>query len=179
MGAERAGRLSYLALCDAPAARAPAQAGPGATVTLSVGHTLSPADGKKLTVTGVVRTISDGVFTMHDGGAQGSETCYGLTVVLAIGDIRLALRSLPSFEWDTGLFAAFGLELKHAALVFVKSPSHFRTAFAPHAARILIADTPGPTCGNMRRLTLTRVTRPLFPLDDLRNDRPGATALRS
>jgi microcystin degradation protein MlrC len=179
MGADKAGRLTYLTLCDAAAARAAAAAGPGATVTLKVGHSLSPADGAPLSVVGIVRTISDGVFTMHDAGAQGTVTQLGLTVVLAIGDIRLAIRSQPSFEWDTGLFAAFGLELRHAALVFVKSPSHFRTAFAPHAARILIADTPGPTCGNMRRLTLTRVTRPLFPLDDLRNDRAGATSPHS
>ena len=55
--------------------------------------------------------------------------------------------------------------MRHAALVFVKSPAHFRVAFGPHAARILVADTPGPTCGNMRRLRLHRVTRPLFPLD--------------
>jgi microcystin degradation protein MlrC len=176
MGADKAGRLSYVTLCDAGAARAAAQAGAGATVALTVGHSLSPADGAPLAITGIVRTISDGVFTMHDGGAQGSVTQLGLTVVLAIGDIRLALRSQPSFEWDTGLFAAFGLELRHAALVFVKSPSHFRAAFAPHAARILIADTPGPTCGNMRRLTLTRVTRALFPLDDLRNDRNRGAA---
>jgi microcystin degradation protein MlrC len=169
MGADKAGQLSYLTLCDPAAARAAAQAGPGATATLEVGHSLSPADGDPVAVTGVVRTIGDGVFTMHDAGAQGTVATLGLTVVLAIGDIRLAIRSQPSFEWDTGIFAAFGLVLRHASLVFVKSPSHFRTAFAPHAARILIADTPGPTCGNMRRLELTRVTRPLFPLDDQRN----------
>ena len=81
------------------------------------------------------------------------------------GDVRVVVRSNPSFEWDTGLFAAFGLELKRAALVFVKSPAHFRVAFGPHAARILVADTPGPTCGNMRRLKLERVTRPLYPID--------------
>jgi microcystin degradation protein MlrC len=102
---------------------------------------------------------------MHDAGAEGSEVRLGPTAVLAIGDIRVAVRTHPSFEWDTGQFAAFGLELRHAALVFVKSPSHFRVAFAPHAARVLIADTPGPTCGNMRRLRLERVTRPLWPLD--------------
>jgi microcystin degradation protein MlrC len=136
---------------------------------LRVGHKLTPKEGQPVTVNATVRSISDGIFTMYDGGAQGSETSLGLTAVLAVGDIRIALRSLPSFEWDTGMYTAFGLDLRRAALVFVKSPSHFRTAYAPHAARIIIADTPGPTTGNMRRLTLNRVTRPLFPLDDLRN----------
>ena len=69
-------------------------------------------------------------------------------------------------EWDTGIYTAFGLRLEEAALVFVKSPSHFRVAYAPHARRILNADTPGPTCPNMRRLAFEHVTRPLYPIDD-------------
>ena len=164
-GADRGGRPSYLTLCDPSAAAAAAKAGPGARVKLALGHKLSPADGEPVAVEAVVRSVHDGVFTMHDAGAEGSEVALGPTAVLAIGDIRVAVRTHPSFEWDTGLFSAFGLELRHAALVFVKSPSHFRVAFAPHAARILIADTPGPTRGNMRRLKFSRVTRPLWPLD--------------
>ncbi len=174
VGADKAGRLSYLTMCDGAAARKAAAAGVGARLTLDLGHAMSPKDGQPVRVEALVKLIGDGVYTMHDAGAQGSETVQGLTATLAIGDLRIVVRSLPSFEWDTGLFTAFGLDLRHAALVFVKSPSHFRTAFTPHAARVLIADTPGPTCGNMRKLKLARVTRPLYPLDDLRNDRPTA-----
>jgi microcystin degradation protein MlrC len=165
LGADRAGRLTYLTLCDGAAAAKALAAGPGARIRLRLGHHASPADGQPVEVEAVVRSLCDGVFTMHDAGAEGSVVQLGLVAVLAIGDIRVAVRSNPAFEWDTGLFAAFGLELHHAALVFVKSPAHFRVAFGPHAARILVADTPGPTCGNMRRLRLHRVTRPLFPLD--------------
>jgi microcystin degradation protein MlrC len=102
---------------------------------------------------------------MLDAGAQGTKAELGLTVVVSIGSIRLAIRSLPAFEWDTGIYEAFGLRLKEAALVFVKSPSHFKVAFGPIAQRILNADTPGPTCANMRRLNFRHVTRPLFPVD--------------
>ena len=35
------------------------------------------------------------------------------------------------------------------------------------AARILLADTPGPTRADIRKLPYTRVTRPLSPLDDI------------
>ncbi len=54
----------------------------------------------------------------------------GLTAVVSIGVIRLVMRSNPGFEWDTGIYTAFGLRLEEAALVFVKSPSHFKVAFA-------------------------------------------------
>ncbi|MDA1118811.1 MAG: M81 family metallopeptidase [Proteobacteria bacterium] len=165
LGADRAGRLTYLTLCDGAAAAEALKAGPCAQLRLRLGHRASPGDGAPVEVEAVVRSVSDGVFTMHDAGAEGSVVQLGLVTVLAIGDIRIAVRTNPAFEWDTGLFSAFGLELRHAALVFVKSPAHFRVAFSPHAARILVADTPGPTCGNMHRLKFHRVTRPLFPLD--------------
>jgi microcystin degradation protein MlrC len=163
---DRVGRLSYLTLCDAEAAAACAKAGVGATLTLDVGHKVSRNDGKPLRITCRVHTISDGSFVMLGAGAQGSRMEQGLTAVVSIGDVRLVLRSLPAIEWDTGIYTAFGLRLEEAALVFVKSPSHFRVAFAPHARRILNADTPGPTCPNMRRLVLKHVTRPLYPLED-------------
>ena len=164
-GADRATRLSFVTLVDAAAVRQAAAAGIGATVTLRVGHA-STGDGAPVQVTGTVRALTDGRFVMHDAGAQGSTAQMGPTAVLAIGSIRLALRSLPAYEWDTGVYSSAGLDLRDAGLVFVKSPSHFRVAYARHAARIITADTPGSACGNMRSLVLRRVTRPLFPLDD-------------
>ena len=38
---------------------------------------------------------------------------------------------------------------------------------ADNAARILAADTPGATVGNMRRLVFRHATRPLYPLDKM------------
>ncbi|HJS89245.1 MAG TPA: M81 family metallopeptidase [Steroidobacteraceae bacterium] len=163
---DRSGRLSYLTLCDAEAAEACARAGVGSTLTLDVGHKVSRNDGRPLHITCRVHTISDGAFVMLGAGAQGTRLEQGLTAVVSIGDVRLVIRSLPAMEWDTGIYTAFGLRLEAAALVFVKSPSHFRVAFAPYARRILSADTPGPTCPNMRRLVFRNVTRPLYPLDD-------------
>jgi microcystin degradation protein MlrC len=163
-GADRAGRLSYLALVDPEAVAQAVTAGIGATVTLRVGHKLT-GDDEPVSITGRVRVLTDGVFTQHDAGAQGLEAHFGPTAVIAIGDIRLALRTLPSFEWDTGMYTSVGLPLRQAALVFVKSSSHFRVAFSPHADRVLAADTPGATAGNMRRLRFRNVTRPLYPVD--------------
>ena len=164
-GADRSDRISYLTLCDAEAAMLCATAGVGATLALDVGHKVSRNDGVPLRVQCRVHTISDGTFVMLDAGAHGIRNEQGLTVVVSIGSIRLVIRSRPAFEWDTGIYSAFGLRLAEAALVFVKSPSHFRVSFEPHARRILLADTPGPTCPNMRRLVFRNATRPLFPLD--------------
>lgn len=163
---DRSGRLSYVTLCDAESAAACAKTGVGGTVALDIGHKVSRNDGRPLHITGRVHMISDGSFVMLGAGAQGSRMEQGLTAVVSLGDIRLVIRSLPAIEWDTGIYTAFGLRLEEAALVFVKSPSHFRVTFEPYARRILNADTPGPTCPNMRRLILRHVSRPLYPLDD-------------
>jgi microcystin degradation protein MlrC len=165
VGAERSDRLTYLTMCDAEAALRCADAGVGATLTLRVGHKVSRNDGEPLHIQCRVHTISDGSFVMLDAGARGTRNDQGLTTVVSIGSIRLVIRSRPAFEWDTGIYSAFGLRIEAAALVFVKSPSHFKVAFARYAQRILLADTPGPTCPNMRRLLFRNVTRPLFPID--------------
>lgn len=164
-GADRAGKLTYLTLCDPVSARIAATAGPGAHVSLSVGHRRTQ-DGPPLDIEGVVTACTDGAFIMHDAGATGTRVVLGLTAVVAIGAIRLAIRSLPGLEWDTGIYTSVGLDLRDASLVFAKSPAHFRISYAPIASRILNGDTPGTTCINMRRLHFTRVTRPLWPLDD-------------
>jgi microcystin degradation protein MlrC len=87
--------------------------------------------------------------------------------VIALGAIRIAIRSVPGLEWDTGIYRSVGLDPRDAALVFVKSPSHFRASYAPLAQRILVADTPGPTCTNMRKVPFRRVRRPVHPLDPI------------
>jgi microcystin degradation protein MlrC len=163
-GADRADRISICTICDAEAAAEAARAGVGKTVTLNVGHKRSGL-GEPLTVTGKVKVISDGSYVLEGPGGNGMVGEMGLTVVLAIGSIRLNLRSIPHFEWDLGIHRSVGLDPASAALVFVRSPAHFRVSYSPIAARIFLADTPGPTCVNMRRIPFTKVTRPFYPLD--------------
>jgi microcystin degradation protein MlrC len=166
-GADRATRLSYLTLCDPDAVRLASEAGSGAKVMLSLGHAFSKKDGDPITVTGVVRSVSEGIYRMTDGGPNGLELRMGPTAVLAVGAICILIRTQPSMEWDRAMYTSQGLMLEDAALVFVKSPSHFRQSFGPAAARILAANTPGPTAPDMRRIPFKSVTRPLYPLDPI------------
>ena len=168
LGADKAPGLTYLTLVDAPAAAKAAAkfsaAGGGEEITVALGHTLSIDDGAPVTVTARVRAITDGVFTMG-AGLAGAETHFGLTAVLAIGSLRIAVRSVSGLEWDTGQYSSVGLELAQAGLIFVKSPSHFRATFGPYADRILTADTPGATRVNIRQVAYKNVIRPIHPLD--------------
>lgn len=160
-------RLTLLTLCDPNAAAAAHEAGEGAVIDLTLGHAFSTMDGTPVAVEATVMSVSDGCYVMQDAGAQGLPIDMGATAVLGIGTVRIVVRARPSMEWDTGVYLSQGLAPATAALVFVKSPSHFRVSFGPLAARILVADTPGPTRADVRQLRYERVTRPLFPLDDI------------
>src|SRR6185312_11725258 len=87
-GADHAERLSICTICDAEAAAEAARAGVGKTITLKVGHKRSGL-GEPLTVTGTVKLISDGTYVLEGPGGNGMIGEMGLTVVLAIGAIRL------------------------------------------------------------------------------------------
>lgn len=163
-GADRATRFTYLTICDPPAAALAHSSTVGTSVEISLGHHFSRRDGEPVTCAAVIQQLSDGDYQMRD---QDLHVRMGPTAVLAIGSIRLLVRTFPSLEWDTEMYFAVGLDPRAAALVFVKSPGGFRHSFARVADRIVMADTPGPTCANMLRVPFTRLTRPVFPLDNI------------
>lgn len=163
-GADRAERLTYLTLCDPPAAALAHRVGIGASAEFALGHRFSVKDGQPLKCVAQVQQLSAGEYHMRD---QDLHVRMGPSAVFATGSIRLLVRTLPAMEWDTQMYFSVGLDPRAAALVFVKSPGGFRYSFSKVADRIVMADTPGPTCANMRRVPFTKVTRPLFPLDPI------------
>ena len=158
--------LTYLTLVDRSAASLAEMRGVGSIIKVKLGHSLSHNDGIPLEVTATVKAITDGVFTMT-AGLEGAKMNFGLTALLAIGSIRIAVRSIGGLEWDIGQFTSVGLDLAQAKLVFVKSPSHFRATFGPYATEIFTADTPGPTCVNITKVDYKKLHRPTHPLDEI------------
>ncbi|MEZ5667638.1 MAG: M81 family metallopeptidase [Alphaproteobacteria bacterium] len=155
-GADRAEATTLLTLCDPVVAATCHRHGVGARLTAPLGHHFSRKLGTPVAATFDVVSLASG---RHRTG-NGIMVDPGPCAVIAIGSIRVAVRSEPLFEWDPSVFTSQGLDPAAARLVFVKSPSHFRAAYAPIAARILVADTPGATVPNMRRIPFTRVAGP-------------------
>jgi microcystin degradation protein MlrC len=165
-GIDRGSRTALLMLTDAPAAAAAHRAGAGARISVPLGHTLSREHGSPVTVAAVVRALGDGRYRVTGPSMTGAVWRLGPTAVLAIGGIQVVVTERPAMQWDPGLYRAFGVDPAAADLVFVKSPSHFRVAYAPIASELILAETPGCTCCNMQRLHFRRA-RPLSPLDPL------------
>ena len=81
------------------------EAGIGATVTVEVGGALAPALlSARSTLTGYVKTISDGTFTFKGPGMRGVPHHMGRTVVLVRGGIHLVVMERGVSQWDPQLY---------------------------------------------------------------------------
>ena len=66
---------------------------------------------------------------------------------------------------DPEIFRAAEIDPAELDILVVKSAVHFRAAFVPFAAKVIIADGPGLTSLDLTQFEYSRIRRPLFPLD--------------
>ena len=98
-----------------PACGPPSSLSPEKQTRFAPAARLSRADGSPVPVSGTVLRLTDGRYTMTDGGPNGLELSMGPSAVIAIGGIRLLLRSQPSMEWDKAMYVSQGLPLEEFA----------------------------------------------------------------
>ena len=170
----RVGARSATVAClwDPEAAAACVAAGVGATLTLEVGGKVDPAHGAPLTVTGRVRTLSDGRFVYKGPMMRGLEARVGPTAVLDVNDVKIILISQRRQALDPEMIRFVGIDPAGEKILVLKSSIHYRAAFEPLARAILEVDAPGLSSSNLGRFPFTRVRRPIFPLDQFDGE-PG------
>ena len=166
LGLDKVDKNIYLTLVDPRAAKAACNSGVGTELKLELGHYFSKDEGKPLKIKARVKAITDGSFKIKHG-LEGVEMQFGLTTLLTIGSISIAVRSYGGLEWDVGQYTSVGLDLKDASIVFVKSPSHFRAGYSSHSDQIIIADTPGSTCCDIKKIKYQNIKRQVHPLDEI------------
>jgi microcystin degradation protein MlrC len=154
-------------LWDPDSVRACLQAGVGATVTLPVGGKVDPRHGAPLTVTGRVRTLSDGRFIHKGPMFRGVEGRLGPTAVLDVEDVKIIVISLRWQTLDPEIIRCVGIDPAGERILAVKSTIHYRAAFEPLAHAIIEADAPGLSSSNLTRFEFKHVRRPIFPLDEM------------
>lgn len=154
-------------LWDPAAVGACLQAGVGATLSLAVGGKIDPGHGAPLTVSGRVRTLSDGRFVHRGPMMRGLPGRLGPTAVLDVNDVKVILISHRWQTLDPEMIRFVGIDPLGEKILVVKSSIHYRAAFEPIARAILEVDAPGLSSSNLDRFAFTRVRRPIFPLDDI------------
>jgi len=163
----RVGARSAVVAClwDPQAAQACIKAGVGSSVTIPVGGKVDNRHGAPLTVTGRVRTLSDGRFVHKGPMARGLPGRLGPTAVLDVDDIKVILISLRWQTLDPEMIRFVGIDPLAEKVLVVKSTIHYRAAFEPIARDIIEVDAPGLCSSNLARFAFARIRRPMFPLD--------------
>jgi microcystin degradation protein MlrC len=166
--ARRLGVRSLLqTLCDPEGVQACIAAGVGARVTLAVGGKTDERHGQPVTVSGCVRTISDGRFEdprpthggfrFFDGGPTVRlDTTDGYTLVLTTK--RVGNTSIQQMY-------ALGIRPEDYQVVVAKGVISPRPAYAPIASEIILVDTPGVTAADLSTFHYRQRRRPLYPFE--------------
>jgi microcystin degradation protein MlrC len=159
--------LCLATVVDPEAAKTCVEAGVGSRVSFELGHKLDPSWGKPIKVTGIVRRVSDGRFQYAGGILGGAWASMGPSAVLDLGSVLVLIATYPTYEWADEQYRSMGLEPENAKFVGVKNMMNFRFAYRDMMKDFYVLDLPGPTTQDMRALQFKRVTRPVFPLDEV------------
>lgn len=157
---------AFATICDPAAARICWENGLGALVHLDLGGKTDPAYGPPLAVRGTVQALTQGRFALQGPMAAGLRVDLGPTAVLKVGGIEIVVASRRLQAHDVMFFQHARIDVTAKKVIAVKSAQHFRAAFEPLAAEVMVVDEGGGlTSGNVKALTYTKLRRPIFPLD--------------
>lgn len=149
-------------------------AGVGARVTVSLGakfHLDALAEqSRPLEVTGHVRLISDGKFTVTGPMGTGATMNMGKTVVLDTGRAQIVVISRHVEPYDLGCFTSLGINPLAKRFLMLKSRIHYRATYKAIAREIIECAGVGVCTSDYSQLTFEHVRRPIYPLDRINAD---------
>ncbi len=157
------------AIYDPEAVRQAIAAGIGAQVTLSIGGKIAmpaiPAESPPLTVTGTVKTISNGHYRNRGPMARGVQMDMGAAVVLDTGAVEIVLISRHVEPSDLNCLLALGIDPMQKRYVMLKSRIHWRAGLGKLATAVVDCAGVGVCTSDYGQLRFKKVRRPIYPLD--------------
>ena len=146
-----------------------AEAGIGNRVTLPVGGKVDmPAIGRKgepIQLTGVVRNITDGEYTITGPQFTGIRCYMGRTAVLDTGDAQVVVTERNQEPWDRGVFESVGIRPEGQRYLLLKSRMYYRPVFLPIAKGAVLCDGVGVASSDWKQFAYRNIRRPIYPLD--------------
>ncbi len=163
--------VAVAAVWDPAAVEEMKAAGVGARITLKLGgRTDMPSIGRRgepLEVTGVVKTLSNGEWTVFGPMYTGVKVSMGHTAVLDTGNVEIVIVSRHHEPWDVGVFTSVGIQPEQKRYLLLKSRIHYRAGFQAFDDHTITCDGHGVTTSDNDQLTFENVRRPIYPLDNI------------
>ncbi len=157
------------AIYDPQAVQQAIAAGVGAEVTLSIGGKIAmpaiPAESPPLTVTGTVKTISNGRYRNRGPMGRGVEMDMGPSVVLDTGPVEIVLISRHVEPSDLNCLVSLGIDPLQKRYVMLKSRIHWRAGLGKLARTVVDCAGVGVCTSDYGQLQFDKVRRPIYPLD--------------
>jgi microcystin degradation protein MlrC len=146
------------------------EAGVGTRVTLPIGGKMDmPSIGRKgepLVLTGTVRNITDGEYTITGPQFTGMRCFMGRSVVLDTGSALVVVTERNQEPWDRGVFESVGIRPEKQRYLLLKSRMYFRPVFLPIAKGMVLCDGVGVASSDWKQFAYRKVRRPIYPLDE-------------
>jgi len=161
--------VAVFAINDPEAVETLIAAGVGNQATLALGGKISmPSIGRQgepIEMTGRVRAITDGEFTITGPMLTGTRAHLGRAVVLDTGTMEIVVTEKNHEPWDLGCFRSLGIEPTAKRYLLLKSRIHYRAGFEPIARHIIECDGVGVTSSDYGLFRFEKLERPASPLD--------------
>lgn len=146
------------------------RAGVRAEVSLDVGGKVDDWHGEAVTVTGIVRALSDGVFECelpdnHFASFYGSTVHMGRCAWLRVEGVNILLTERKTPPLDLAQLRHIGIMPETQSMIAVKSAVAYRAAYMPIASATIEMDTAGLCSANLSRFPYRHLKRPVYPLD--------------
>jgi microcystin degradation protein MlrC len=161
--------VAAFAIYDPAAVQQAIAAGIGARITLSIGGKIAmpaiPAQSPPLSVTGTVKTISNGRYRNRGPMGRGVQMDMGPSVVLDTGPVEIVLISRHVEPSDLNCLLSLGIDPLQKRYVMLKSRIHWRAGLGPIARAVVDCAGVGVCTSDYGQLAFKKVRRPIYPLD--------------
>jgi microcystin degradation protein MlrC len=167
-GIENAG----VVINDAEAVRFLWDVRPGQCREVVIGGRSGEIGSEPLVLEVEVVSRSDGRFVPEGGMSHlayvlGDRIDMGPCAVVRAGDVTVLLTSRRTPPVDLGQWRSQGIDPENLFAISIKAATEHRPAYDPIAETSYTVDLPGPCTENLRCLPFSRVSRPIYPLDEL------------
>lgn len=154
-----------LSIVAPAAARDAVRAGVGARLAVTLGSGEPAGYNEPVALAVEVTGVGDGALIYTHPVNAGYPGAAGATALLRHGPIGIVAHERSVGVIDPAIYVAAGADPAAYHVVQAKSHISYRTGFDPLTPRSVVADTAGPSTGNLALLDYRKRPRPMFPFE--------------